>query len=329
LYKDVIQSKSFRWGVSLFTALLILPAFLHDYYVTLFNEAFIAAILAMSLNLVLGYGGMLQLHFAVFSGVGGYALGLMIAKANLPVAVAFLLAPLIAMLTGLIVHWLLIRLRGIYFAALSVALGELIWAVVFKWRDFTGGEDGLLGVSSPPFTHSVHGGYYFALIVGTGCILLMYMIIKSPFGRMVEAIRDNEQRARAIGISVTRQCLVVCTIASGFAGIAGMLLVAYHKAGSIGMFDFHRSVEVLTMPILGGMHVFMGPVLGAFVMTMLMRFLPAYTVYNLAVLGGILLVLVVFLPNGLLGYPQAYSKMRSYIKGVFGVFAGRRNKQSI
>jgi branched-chain amino acid transport system permease protein len=268
---------------------------------------------------------MLQLHFAIFSGIGGYALGLMIIRTNLPFAIIFLIAILIATASGLFVHLFLIRLKGLYFAALSVALGELVWAVIFKWRGFTGGEDGLLGVDSPSFTHSILGGYYFGLIVSTICIAIMYIIIKSPFGRMLEAIRDNEQRARAIGINVKRHRLIICTIASGFAGISGMLLVAYQRAGSINMLDFHRSIEILIMPILGGIHVFIGPVLGAFVITMLFRFLPTYTVYNLAVLGTILLMLVIFLPNGLLGYPQVLAKVSLNLERILDVFRSKRN----
>jgi branched-chain amino acid transport system permease protein len=326
LIKGLIDLKQASWAILLFTLFLILPMFLSDYYVYLFNEVFIAGLLAMSLNLVLGYGGMLQLHFCVFSGVGGYTLGLILAKTNLPFTFAFLASPFVAAAVGLVVHWFLIRLRGIYFAALSVALGELIWAVVFKWRDFTGGEDGLLGVVTPHFTHSTTGAYYFALGVGTACLAIMYMIVMSPFGRIVEAIRDNEQRAEAIGVTVRKHRLIICTIASGFSGVSGALMVALDQAGSISMLEFHRSVEILIMPILGGMHVFMGSVLGAFVVTMLLRFLPAYTLYNLAVLGVILLFLVIFLPKGLLGYPQAFSNIKVTFKRFLNASNGGKHK---
>jgi branched-chain amino acid transport system permease protein len=326
LPKGLISSKSVWLATGSFVVLLILPLLLSEYSVFLVNEVFIAALLAMSLNLVLGYGGMLQLHFAIFSGVGGYTLGVIVVKTELPVAIAFLAAPVVAGIVGLVVHWFMIKLRGIYFAALSVALGEVIWAVIFKWRDFTGGEDGLLGVVTPSWTHSINGGYYFALIIATICITIMYIITKSPFGRTLEAIRDSEQRAKAIGVNVRRHQLIICTIASAFAGISGMLLVSLNQAAGICMLEFHRSIEILIMPILGGMHVFMGPAFGALIMTLLLSFLPAYTVYNLSILGGTLLVFVLFIPEGLLGYPHVFSKATVNVKGVVNVLTGRSNR---
>lgn len=302
--KRIINLKSFWWQIAILVILLILPPFIPRFYVYVLNLVFVTALLAMSLNLVLGYGGMLQLHQCVFYGVGAYTAALMFTKTSLPMWMGFIAGPIVAAMLGLVIGWFCVRLRGIYFGMLTIALGMLVWSVVFRWYAFTGGDDGLHGIPLPALLSSINGSYYFALIITVICLIVLYLIVKSPFGSMLQAIRDNPERSEAVGINIGRHRLAAFVIASFFGGIAGVLYVTLESSIAPSMLYWDVSAEVLIMCILGGMYTFMGPVLGATIVVLMRIFVGTYTQYWTLILGIILLLLVIFLPEGVVGYFQ-------------------------
>lgn len=302
--KRIINLKSFWWPIAILVILLILPPFIPRFYVYVLNLVFVTALLAMSLNLVLGYGGMLQLHQCVFYGVGAYTAALMFTKTSLPIWMGFIAGPIVAAMLGLGIGWFCVRLRGIYFGMLTIALGMLVWAVVFRWYDFTGGDDGIHGIPLPALLSSINGSYYFALIITVICLVVLYLIVKSPFGSMLQAIRDNPERSKAVGINIGRHRLAAFVIASFFGGIAGILFVTLERSIAPSLLFWDVSAEVLIMCILGGMFTFIGPVLGATMVVLLRIFVGTYTEYWTLILGIILLLLVIFLPEGVMGYFQ-------------------------
>lgn len=289
-------------AVGVFFVLLVLPQFAPEFYVYILSLIFVTALLAMSLNLVLGHGGLFQFHHGAFYGVGAYAFALILTKTSLPVWVGFIAGPLTAAVTGLLIGWFCVRLSQLYFGMLQISLGSLIWAIVFRWYKFTGGDDGIHGIPRPPFLSSSNKVYYFVLFIITLCLIVMYLILKSPFGRTLQAIRDNPQRCEAIGVNVRRHQLMAIVIATFFAGIAGVLFVVLERFVVPDLLFWTLSLEIFIMCLLGGWFTFAGPMLGAALIVTLRTFVGKYTEYWTLILGVILILLIFFLPEGVMGY---------------------------
>jgi branched-chain amino acid transport system permease protein len=265
----------------------------------------------MSLNMVVGYGGMFQFHHAVFYGVGAYAVALMLTKTSMPVWIGFMVGPVVAAVTGLIIGWFCVRLTRLYFGMLQISLGSLIWAIVFRWYSFTGGDDGIHGVPMPPLISSLNSSYYFILIIFVLCLVLMYMIIKSPFGSTLQAIRDNSQRCEAVGINVRRYQLGGIVVATFFAGVAGVLFVVLERSVFAEMLFWVLSLEIFIMCLLGGWFTFAGPILGAAITVALRTFVGKYTEYWTLILGVMLILVIFFLPEGVMGFFQDLFKPKA------------------
>jgi branched-chain amino acid transport system permease protein len=265
----------------------------------------------MSLNMVVGHGGMFQFHHAVFYGVGAYTVALMITKTSLPMWIGFVAGPIVAAIIGLVIGWLCVRLTRLYFGMLQISLGSLIWAIVFRWYSFTGGDDGIHGIPMPSLISSLNSSYYFILVLLVICLILMYLILKSPFGSTLQAIQDNSQRCEAIGINVRRYQLFGIVIATFFAGVAGVLFVVLERSVFPDLLFWVLSLEIFIMCLLGGWFTFAGPMLGAAIIVALRTFVGRYTEYWTLILGIIIIPLIFFLPEGVMGYFQELFKSRT------------------
>ncbi len=290
---------------------LILPSFLSPYALYLMATIFTTALLATSLNLVLGYGGLMHLHHAVFYGVGAYAVAILMTKTALPFWAAAIIAPFAAALVALLIGWFSVRLRGLYFGMLTLALGQLVWAIVYRWNALTGGDDGIHAIPVPEVLTSLNASYYLTLIVLVLSLLVLFAIVKSPFGLILTAARDNIPRTGSIGVNVKRHQLAAFVIAGFFAGIAGVLFIVIDRSVAPSLLYWNKSAEVLIMCLMGGMGTFLGPSLGAALLVLLSMVVGVYTEYWLLVLGLILLVLVLFLPQGILGFVSGKLKSAS------------------
>jgi branched-chain amino acid transport system permease protein len=298
----MINPKSL-WPIgAIFIVLLILPLILHRFYTYILSLIFVTSLLAMSLNLVVGHGGLFQFHHAVFYGLGAYTVALMLTKTSLPMWFGFIAGPIVAALVGLLIGWFCVRLTRLYFGMLQISLGSLIWAIVFRWYSFTGGDDGIHGIPMPPMLSSLNNAYYFILIILVICLIGLYLILKSPFGRTLQAIRDNPQRCEAVGINVRRHQLMAIVISTFFAGVAGVLFVVLEGSVFPDLLFWVLSLEIFIMCLLGGWFTFAGPVLGAAIMVALRTFVGIYTEYWTLILGVILILLIFFLPEGVMGY---------------------------
>ena len=251
--------------------------------------------------MVLGFGGMYQFHHAVFYGAGAYAFALFATKSGLPVWFGYIIAPFCSATLGLVMGLITVRLNQLYFGMLQISLGSLVWAITYRWYSFTGGDDGIHGVPLPDLISSSAGAYYFNLIVTALCLLLMYIIVNSPFGRTFQGIRDNAERCEAVGINVQKQQLVGQMIAAFFAGIAGTLFVTVEGSVFPDLMFWTLSLEILIMCLLGGWFIFLGPALGAGMIICLRTFVGIYTEYWTLILGVVLMLLIFFLPEGVLG----------------------------
>ena len=309
----MFRQNSFGASVVFFVVLLIAPFIVPKFYTYILTIIFVTALLAMSLNLVVGHGGLFQFHHAVFYGVGAYTAGLVLAKTSLPWWIGFIGGPIVAAAAGLLIGMLCVRLNRLYFGMLQISLGSLIWAIAFRWYSLTGGDDGVHGIPIPEFISSLKSVYYFVLILVSICLILMYLILKSPFGTTLQAIRDNPERCTAVGINVRRHQLMAIVVATFFAGVAGVLFVAVEGSIFPDLLFWILSLEVFIMCLLGGWFTFGGPILGAAIIVSLRTFIGTYTEYWTLILGVILILLIFFLPDGIMGY-NFLEKFRSRSK---------------
>lgn len=287
---------------ALFVVLLLLPAILPRFYTYILASIFVTSLLAMSLNLVVGHGGLYQFHHCAFYGVSAYTVALLITKAHVPYWIAFGAGPLAAALVGFLIGWFCVRLSKLYFGMLQISLGSLIWALAFRWYSLTGGDDGIHGISMPDLISSTKNSYYFVLIVLTISLILMYIILKSPFGTTLQATRDNPERCEAVGINVRRHQLAALIISTFFAGVAGILYVVVEQSLFPDLLFWVFSLEIFIMCLLGGWFTFAGPIIGAAIMVSLRTFVGVYTEYWTLVLGVLLILLIFFLPEGVMGF---------------------------
>lgn len=298
------MSPSSRLGLIIvfFIIFLLLPPLVPRFFIYILSLIYVTALLAMSLNLVVGHGGMFQFHHAVFYGIGAYTLALILTKTTWPFWLGFVAGPIVATLVGLIIGWFCVRLTRLYFGMLQISLGSLIWAIVYRWYKFTGGDDGIHGIPLPPFLSSLNKSYYFILLILGFSLILLYLILKSPFGRTLQAIRDNPQRCEAVGINVRRHQLLAILIATFFAGVAGVLFVVLERSVFPDLLFWVLSLEIFIMCLLGGWFTFAGPMVGAALTVALRTFVGKYTEYWTMILGIILILLIFFLPEGVMGY---------------------------
>lgn len=265
-------------------------------------DVLIFILFAVSLNLLVGQTGMVSFGHAAYFAIGAYTAGILVVHAGWSMLWAFLAGPPAAAFAAFLIGLFCVRLTHAYFIMLTLAFAELIHALVWKWREMTGGDDGLLGVQTlPPFDSSL-GYYYLTLATVTLCLILLLLIARSPFGSTCRAIKDNPRRVEFMGINVVRHKLLAFVIAGFFAGVAGDLFVFFNRGAFQGIADWLTSAKGLIMVILGGPNFFAGPVVGAVVFKVLDSAVPKFTEYWLLVLGVILGAFVLLMPDGIVGF---------------------------
>jgi branched-chain amino acid transport system permease protein len=295
-------ARSIVFYAILLVALVVLPLFLPRFHTYILALIFVNALVAMSLNMVVGHGGLYQFHHAVFYGVGAYTFALTVTRAGMPMWLCLVVSPLAAAAIGFLIGWFCVRLNSLYFAMLQISLGSLIWAIVFRWYSLTRGDDGLHGIPVPEFAASTSSSYFFILFFFVLCLIVMYRIHQSPFGKILRATRDNPARCSAVGINVRRHQLAAIVIASFFAGVAGVLFVILERSVFPDLLFWVLSLEIFIMCLLGGWFTFGGPILGAAIIVSLRTFLGSYTEYWTLILGVLLIFLIFFLPEGVMGF---------------------------
>ncbi len=282
--------------------LLFMPLMVEGYWLHLAMEIFVMSLFAISLNLVMGYGGMISFGHAGFYGVGLYITAGLLKGSSVALPFVLVAASLGAAICGLIVGFLSVRLRAFYFAILTLAFGQLIWAIIFKWYTVTGGEDGIIGVPVPSFLSGETTLYFFILIVCSVCIGLIYWIVNTPFGRVLSAIRENSERTESIGVNSDRHRLTAFVISTFFAGLAGGLYCLLSRSAFPDLVEWGKSGEVLLSCVLGGMYTFLGPILGSVLMIFLeSAAMSFFTERWPLVLGLIFIFVSLAVPQGVLG----------------------------
>jgi branched-chain amino acid transport system permease protein len=291
--------------------LLFAPSMISIYGLTLLTEIFIYSIFAMSLNLLIGSMGYTSLGHATFFGAGGYFLAILITKGGFQnfffcMGATLLMAALFSSLLGLIA----VRVAGIYFLMITLAIGQVFWATAWSWRSVTGGDDGLSGISRPvlrllgrtwSFSHEINF-YYLILFFFVLCLVLLFLISRSPFGRALLGIRNNEMRMRTLGYNTWTYKYACYGLAGVFASVAGALKVYQDASVSASYASLTQSGLVLLMVIIGGAKVFLGPVAGVFIIQIIAGIVSSYTEYWSTIMGSALILSVMFFPEGVAGF---------------------------
>ena len=304
------------WALIVLVAAFLVPAVGSRYYTFLANDIVIWALFATSLNLLVGYTGLVSFGHAAYFGIGAYTTGVLMKKLGVPFLLAFPAAGLFAALAALVFGSFCVRLTRIYFAMLTLAFAQIVWAICFKWNEVTGGEQGMPEIPYPDFAWLEAAGqwlplvggwrtaeyfYFTSLAIVAACLWCLRRIVASPFGRMLTAIRENPERAEFIGVNVRRYELAAFVLAGAFAGLAGGLFGIFNRGVFPDFAYWSKSAEVLIMTLLGGIHTFFGPSVGAAVLILLNQQIVSYTQYWPLILGTILVVLLFAFPGGIAG----------------------------
>jgi branched-chain amino acid transport system permease protein len=289
------------------------PLFAGNYSVQLLQEILIWGIFAMSLDLLMGYAGMVSFGHSAFFGVGGYVAAL--ALLNSPGLVSALLLPaLAAAAAALVIGFFSIRVSGVYFIMLTLAFSQMFYAVAFQ-SAWLGAEDGLVGVPRPAVLGwsiakpAAFNLYLLTLVVAA--VLVLWRIVRSPFGHVLRGIHDNEGRMQAVGYPVNRYKLLAFVIGGMVAGVAGSLYAQLVGSISPDAFLWTTSGEVLLMVIIGGTGTLGGPMLGAAAFILLQSMVSSYTERWMLILGLTFVLLVLFAPAGILGALRGRVGIRS------------------
>ena len=289
------------WVVAILAGLVIVPPLLPTFHVWVLVEILALALFAASLHLLMGTGGMVSFGHAAAFGLGAYGAALLMKAASVSMPVAFVLAPVAAALCAVVIGFFCVRLSSIYFAMLTLAFAQILYAIVHQWYDVTGGDNGLLGVWPAPWVAAPLRYYYVALAACVGGIAALAVIERAPFGLVLRAARDHARRAESVGIDVRRHQWLAFVIAGFFGGLAGGTYVFLKGSAFPEYFSVPRSVEPLVMVLLGGVQSLAGAPIGAAIYKLLDTVATKYTEYWQLVLGVILVTLVLAFPRGVLG----------------------------
>jgi branched-chain amino acid transport system permease protein len=298
------------WRRLAFTAVLVLlavgPPFFPPFLLTLMTQTLIYAIVAMSLDLVLGYTGLSSLGHAAYLGLGAYSVGILATQYRAgfwtTLVVGIVLAAVVAAIFGLVA----LRATGVYFLMITLALGMVVWGLANRWVSLTKGDNGISNVPRPdlglPWSFNKAVPFYYLVLIGFALALLaLRVVVRSPFGHTLVGIRESESRMRTLGYNVWLHKYVAFIISGAVAGFAGVLWAHYNGFVSPSDLDLAVSIEILLMVALGGRGTLFGASVGAAVIVLLKNLVSVYTQRWLLLLGIVYIFTIRYAPDGIVG----------------------------
>jgi len=298
--------------VCIWAALILAPYWMPPLggYTALGTRVLVLGLGAMSVNFLLGFAGVLSFGHAAYFGLGAYGAGFALKYYAPSTSLSVIAGTLLAGIAGALLGLLIVRRRGVYFAMVTIAFGQVFYYIAFQWSSVTGGDDGLRGFSRQPLDFgafkidilsNADNFYYFVLFCFALAVAVMGFILRSPFGRTMLAIRENERRARFLGIPIERHIWIVFTLSCFFMGFAGALYALLNNFADPRGLHYSQSGDFVMMAVMGGMRSFWGPLLGAVVFVVLQDYLSSVTVNWMSFVGLLFVAVVLFFPRGLLG----------------------------
>lgn len=279
-------------------------------YTGLATRMIVLGLAAMSLNFLLGFTGVLSFGHAAYFGLGAYGAGMLLKYLYPSTALAIIVGVLVGTIAAAIVGALIVKLRGIYFAMVTIAFGQMFYFIAFRWSSVTGGDDGLTGWKRVPldlgFTQidilkNAEAFYYLVLLIFAVSVGIMALLLRSPFGRTLLAIRENERRARFLGIPVEWHIWLAFVISCFFVSVAGTLYALLNNFADPHTLHWTLSGNIVIMAVIGGMRSFWGPLVGAAIFVALQDYISSYTQNWMFFIGTFFVLIVLFFPRGVLG----------------------------
>ena len=299
-------------NAAIWLVLLTMPFWMHAIggYTDLATHVVVLALAAMALNFLLGFTGVLSFGHAAYFGLGAYGTAMTIKYLVPSTPLAIVVGVLVGTLAGAVIGALIVKLRGVYFAMVTIAFAQVFYFITFRWNSVTGGDDGLTGWHRQALqlgftTLDIYGSgktfYYFVLAVFALAVTVMALLLRSPFGRTLIAIRENERRARFLGIPVERHIWLSFVISCAFASLAGSLFALLNNFIDPRALYWTQSGNFVIMAVLGGMRSFWGPLIGAAIFVVLQDYLSSHTENWMSFIGLFFVLIVLFFPRGILG----------------------------
>jgi len=297
-------------GPALLTILLLIaPLVIPIYWVMLLSEILIMGLMAVSLNLLLGYTGLLSFGQGAFFGLGAYTAALMLQAGYENLFLILLSGMLVALLAALVVGFFSVRLDEIFFAMITLGFGMMFFSIAHNWLDVTGGSDGMPVFTLPSLNlfglqltfYTPINMYYLVFVVVLIGISLLWLIVHSPFGLILKSMRENKQRVSFIGGNVKTLRIAAFAISGAFTGLAGVLFCLFNNMATPEFMHWSFSSKPIIMSIIGGTGVFLGPLFGAGIFFILEQIIIQYTENWMLFLGIILIPIVLFFPQGVFG----------------------------
>lgn len=298
------------WGLVALAAVLA-PLLANERQLFLLMSVFVLAVFATSFNVLLGYTGLVSFAHAAYYGVGAYTVALLALHAGASPMLGFVLAPLATAVVAYVTGLIALRATRLYFALLTLALGQLLFLVTFQWRSLTRGDDGIHGIVLPPALVPTINRYWFTLATAALALAMLAVVMRSPFGQTLRAIRENRQRTAFLGIKVKRYELAAFTLGGTFAGYAGAMYAIYNRQAFPELMHWTTSAEPIFVTLIGGLSSYAGPAVGAIVFGLLEDWITRNVTYWQAVLGFVVLLIILFLPGGLVeGFQRIVARLR-------------------
>lgn len=303
--RSFIDSK-IAWGLLLLLSLLFPWLAGNDYYLTVMSTAYIFAIATLGLNLITGYTGQLNLAHAGFMAVGAYTVGILTVDHSWSFWTALPVAGVLCVVLGYFVGILSLRLKGHFFSIFTLCVGYIMFLIIEKWESLTHGTVGIMGIPAPEPIGSVTFDsplslYYLTLAFLVLAVWAMRRIVKSLLGRTFIAIRNSDELAEALGINLMRNKVLAFMLSVFYAGIAGGLYAGFVRFIGPDVAGVHHTFDMMIFMLVGGLGTVLGPLLGAIGMPWLTQYLQFLQEFRFIVFGPILVLLVIFLPHGVVG----------------------------
>ncbi len=296
----------------------LMPLFAGDYTLSVGSEILVYVLFAASLHFLMTVGGLSSFGHAAYFGLGAYGAALLVKYFGAPMEAALLIGPVLGLVGAVLFGWFCVRLSGVYFAMLTLAFAQITWSVAFQWVEVTGGDNGILGIWPSSWAATPQGFFWLALAIVVVCVSVLRMLVFSPFGFGLRAARDSALRSEAIGINGKSTQWIAFIVAGTFAGIAGALFAFLKGSVFPETLGIPTSVDGLVMVLLGGIETVSGAVVGAVVYKALAIWLMSKTELSKLVLGGVIVLLVVAFPKGIVGFLEDLRHRRPKAPGGAG-----------
>jgi branched-chain amino acid transport system permease protein len=288
-----------------FLVLVVMPPLYTSYWVTLLTQMLIYGLLAMSLDVLMGYAGLGSFGHAAYFGASAYAVATLAVRLKMSFLVCFAGGIATATFISLIFGLLVAHATGVYFLIITLALGMTLWGLAFRWVSMTGGDNGISGIPRPDLGLPISlqdplSFYYMVLLFFLICMILLVLYVRSPFGHSLKGIRESESRMRALGYDIWLHKYLSYVSAAAFAGVAGALWAYFDGFVSPYNMELTASMEAILMVVMGGPGTLIGPALGAGIIIFLKNFVSAYTQRWLLIVGTIYVLTVLYAPQGLM-----------------------------